>query len=50
MCIREVKPDPFEQFFNIIIFTKACSFLVTYFIHTQDCNSGQNVSRIGGQN
>ena len=30
MCIREVKPDPFKQFFNI---SKPLSILVTYFIH-----------------
>ena len=33
MCIREVKPDPFKQFFNISHFTKVPSILVTYFIH-----------------
>ena len=36
MCIREVKPDPFQQFFNISNFTKVRSILVTYFVHTYD--------------
>ena len=35
MCIREVKPDPFKQFFNISYFTKVPSILHSYFIHTR---------------